>query len=32
MRSRSIEVIPEAYQRLQQDALEGDAALFIRSD
>jgi glucose-6-phosphate 1-dehydrogenase len=26
------EVIPEAYQRLLQDALEGDAALFIRSD
>jgi glucose-6-phosphate 1-dehydrogenase len=24
--------IPEAYQRLLQDALEGDAALFIRSD
>ena len=25
-------MIPEAYQRLLQDALEGDAALFIRSD
>ena len=26
------EVLPEAYERLLQDALEGDAALFIRSD
>ena len=26
------EPIPEAYERLLQDALEGDAALFIRSD
>ena len=26
------ETIPEAYQRLLQDALDGDAALFIRSD
>ena len=25
-------MIPEAYQRLLQDALEGDSALFIRSD
>ena len=24
--------IPEAYQRLLQDAIEGDASLFIRSD
>ena len=26
------QVIPEAYERLLQDALEGDASLFIRSD
>ena len=26
------QAIPEAYERLLQDALEGDASLFIRSD
>ena len=26
------QVLPEAYERLLQDALEGDPALFIRSD
>ena len=26
------QVVPEAYQRLLQDAMEGDASLFIRSD
>ena len=26
------QAIPEAYERLLQDSLEGDASLFIRSD